>query len=766
MQTLKHTVDDAVMVPVEPVSASVFAPIAVSGFEGDSVYMQARKAAVLAHADNRRKVGDAYNAYSVVDSDGTLVRSLSPVEDELFGVVEREAWLVPLAYVHGGLPVSANSVTAGSGFNEQGVWERSSVARVVQHVPAPVVSVSGGQVFELPTGVMARRILAFIASRVVEADSVEFAIPSQPRALARLLGMPALSAGGSRRMVDMFRICLGLSTAVFDRTKDGRGDLVHAFSVAADVSDPTMGVKFSIEGNTDGFTMVRVSNEFYEYVTGGNVIAIPTSMWNNKLVRSSAVCVDVLAMVLARAASLRAGTRGSKVWVAWSHLARQFSVFTASLHRARSTYRDAVQAVRTVFMQEGADDVVSLVGKNTRKGFAGFVIHPYRSAVKTIKAKTQTVNATISTGVRGAVQRATLNESAVTGTPITIPARTPRSGNIYRAVDLALLSAQIKGATGVHLPVISDEWERIIDTVVNRYTESARLGNLKPVDNWQAYVKTSIINQPALLNTPKPVKPTRAAQGNRNTQVATTTPNNNTKPVTPAHTAADGLPEREATTIPKTENVKRKDTDLGTPSSTHVATVYPTLIKEKKNTFNLLDPEFLKKYMDADCIITLPEGSQAHYDYADALQYGAVPVNNYNDWKKGKKLPPVRIKLPSGQYIYLNNSSRYTRGDDYYCRVLLTQDYKKEIMNTIRQMRGEPAPTRAVRPTRADVTPAPTLAPATAVTRYVPATETYDGYAANYDVSPTEAVVLDDLPEPANAEEAEARAAIIRSLGL
>lgn len=762
MQTLKHTVDDAVMVPVEPVSASVFAPIAVSGFEGESVYMQARKAAVLAHANNRRKAGDAYNAYSVVDSDGTLVRSLSPVEDELFGSVEREAWLVPLAYVHGGLPVSANSVTAGSGFNEQGVWERSSVARVVQHVPAPVVSVSGGQVFELPTGVMARRILAFIASRVVEADSVEFAIPSQPRALARLLGMPALSAGGSRRMVDMFRICLGLSTAVFDRTKDGRGDLVHAFSVAADVSDPTMGIKFSIEGNTDGFTMVRVSSEFYEYVTGGNVIAIPASMWNNKLVRSSAVCVDVLAMVLARAASLRTGTRGSKVWVAWSHLARQFSVFTASLHRARSTYRDAVQAVRTVFMQEGADDVVSLVGKNTRKGFAGFVIHPYRSTVKTIKAKTQTVNATISTGVRGAVQRATLNESAVTGTPITIPARTPRSGNIYRAVDLALLSAQIKGATGVHLPVISDDWERIIDTVVNRYTESARLGNLKPVDNWQAYVKTSIINQPALLNTPKPVKPTRAAQRNRNTQVATTTPNNNTKPVTPAHTAADGLPEREATTIPKTENVKRKDTDLGTPSSAHVATVYPTLIREKKNTFNLLDPEFLKKYMDADCIITLPEGSQAHYDYADALQYGAVPVNHYNDWKKGKKLPPVRIKLPSGQYIYLNNSSRYTRGDDYYCRVLLTQDYKKEIMNTIRQMRGEPAPTRAVRPTRADVT----SAPAPAVTRYVPATEIYDGYAANYDVSPTEAVVLDDLPEPANAEEAEARAAIIRSLGL
>lgn len=763
METMKHTVDDAVMVPVEPVSASVFAPVAVSGFEGESLYMQARKTAVQAHADNRRNAGGVYSPYSVVDSDGTLNRSLSPVEDELFGSPDREAWLVPLAYVHGGLPVSARSVSAGSGFNEQGIWERSSVARVVQHVPAPVVSVSGGQIFEMPTGVMCRRILTFIASRVVETDSVEFAIPSQPRALARLLGMPALSAEGSRRLLDMFRICLGLSTAVFDRTDGARGDLTHAFSVAADVSDPTMGVQFSLEGNTTGSTRVRVSNEFYEYVTGGNVIAVPSTMWNNKLIRSSAVAVDVLAMVLARAATLRAGAKGSKVWVAWSHLARQFSVFTASVHRARTTYRDAVQAVRTVFMLEGAEDVVSLVGKNARKGFAGFVISPYRSAVKTIKAKAQAVNATISTGVRGAIQRATLNESAVSGAPITIPARLPRTGNIYRAVDINLLSAQVKGLTGVHLPVISDEWERIIDTVVNRYTESARLGNLKPVDNWQAYVKTAIANQPALLNTPKPVKPARALQGNNNAQ-ATTTPDTNNKSITAAHIATDGLPTREATTVPKTENAKRKDTDLGAPSSAHVATVYPTLIREKKSTFNLLDPEFLKKYMDADCIITLPEGSQAHYDYADALQYGAVPVNNYNDWKKGKKLPPVRIKLPSGQYIYLNNSSHYTRGDDYYCRVLLTQDYKKEIMNTIRQMRGEPAPTKTVRPAPVETTPVATPKPA--VTRYVPATETYDGYAANYDELPTEAVVLDELPEPANAEEAEARAAIIRSLGL
>ena len=131
-----QNVEDAVMVPVEPESASVFVPVqSAKTFTGDSLYLRARKDAVLAHAENKREQGSSYSPYGVVDSDGCLLPGSASVEDVLGVDVERDAWMLPLAYVHGGLPVSARSVSAGSAFNEQGVWERSSLARVVQHVP-------------------------------------------------------------------------------------------------------------------------------------------------------------------------------------------------------------------------------------------------------------------------------------------------------------------------------------------------------------------------------------------------------------------------------------------------------------------------------------------------------------------------------------------------------------------------------------------------------------------------------------------------------
>ena len=160
--------EDAVMVPVEPESASVFVPVnSAKAFTGDSLYLRARREAVLAHAENRRGQGAGYSPYSVVDSGGCLLPESVSVEDAFGMYVEREAWVMPLAYVHGGLPVSARSVSAGSAFNEQGVWERSSLARVVQHVPSPVLGLSGVEFLEMPSGVMARRDLAFISSRVL-----------------------------------------------------------------------------------------------------------------------------------------------------------------------------------------------------------------------------------------------------------------------------------------------------------------------------------------------------------------------------------------------------------------------------------------------------------------------------------------------------------------------------------------------------------------------------------------------------------------------
>ena len=810
--------EDAVMVPVEPESASVFVPVnSAKAFTGDSLYLRARREAVLAHAENRRGQGAGYSPYSVVDSDGCLLPESVSVEDAFGMYVEREAWVMPLAYVHGGLPVSARSVSAGSAFNEQGVWERSSLARVVQHVPSPVLGLSGVELLEMPSGVMARRALAFIASRVLETGAREFVVPSQPRALARVAGVPALSADGYRRFAEVFRMCLGLRTAVYDRAADGgRGELLHAFSVGADVSDSSMGIIYSLEGNDSGFAVVRVSDEFFDYVSGSNVVAIPASMWGSRVVRSSAVALDVLALVLARASAMRGSSKGGKAWVAWSHLARQFAVFSSSVHKMHSVYRNAVNAVRSLFVLEGSEDVVSLVGGKGKRGFSGFMIQAYRSALKVVRPHTVKVGDTLSKQVRGDVQRETLNESAAKGEQVLIPIRAPRKGNIYRAVDLDLLSTKMSGKLGIYLPAISEEWERIVDTVIDRYAASARNGNLKKVNSWQAYVEASIKNQPALMDTPKeastPVRPSRAIQTPKVTEDTTTTE----KAIQEPHVAADGLPRRNSEQTPKTAAAKRKDSNFGAPSPVYMS---EALVKNSTvNTFDLLDENFLKQYMNEDCIITLDVDTPEYYAYSDALQAGAVPVNNYEQWKKGVKFPPVRVKLPSGGYTYLNAGSRYTKGDEYYCRVLLTEDFSKDIKRTISNIRGNrpvthtevpvpPAPAPVVAPvaTPAPVTPvaeatpprpepekeesAPVAEPAAPKKRkicsnmpkhvaeslapwdkvdahytYVDAEETLDGYLANFNADPLEAEVIDEasLPPVANEEEAEARAAILK----
>lgn len=816
--------EDAVMVPVEPESASVFVPVqSAKTFTGDSLYLRARKDAVLAHAENKREQGSSYSPYGVVDSDGCLLPDSASVEDVLGLEVERDAWMLPLAYVHGGLPVSARSVSAGSAFNEQGVWERSSLARVVQHVPSPVLSVSGGEVLEMPSGVMARRILAFIASRVLETGSTEFVVPSQPRALARLAGVPALSAEGYRHFADTFRMCLGLRSAVFERAQEGgRAELLHAFSVAADVEDSSMGIMYSLEGNDSGFMVVRVSDEFFDYVNSGNVVAVPAGMWGSKLVRSSAVALDVLALVLARAASLRSGNnKTSKVWIAWSHLARQFAVFSSSVHKMRSVYRNAVNAVRSLLMVEGADDVVSLVGGRGRKGFAGFMVQAYRSGVKAVRPHTVKKGDTLSKAVRSAVSRETLNESAAKDEQVLIPIRAPRKGNIYRAVDLALLSTKISGAVGVYLPAISEDWERIVDTIIDRYAASARNGNMKKVNSWQAYVEASIKNQPSIMDTPKEtpvaVRPARAIQEPA-VQNGTSSQD---KPVSEPHVAADGLPRLNSDATPKTEPAKRKDSNFGAPSTVYMSEAL--LRNPAVANFDLLDEDFLKKYMDADCIITLNVDTPEHYAYSDALQAGIIPVNNYDEWKKGVKFPPVRIKLPSGGYMYPNEGSRYTRGDDYYCRVLYTEDFSKDIKRTIAETRAtrpakpkntaevpvsvpEPQPvhhdvkvveeTVTHEPARPVVNPAQekpvangsdtaprqdsltrpakreictnmpknvaaTLAPWDRVDahyKYVDAEETLDGYLANFNADPVESEVIDEASLPPVSNDEEAEA--------
>lgn len=707
--------------PVGAASASIFVPVgATEDFSETSEYARARAAAVVEYARRRNLAGGAYDTSGTAVAAGSLPNEYNHSPE----AVARESWVMPLAYVHGGLPVSAHSVRAGVGFNEYGVWERSSLARVVQHVPAPVVSVDGGVVLELPSGVMARRCLAYIASRVVEVGGREFTVPSSPRGLARAIGMPALSADGYRKVADVFRMCLGLSSVVFERAEGGsRGEVVHAFSVGADVSDRTMGVTFSVEGNREDFMMVRVSEAFCDYVMSGNVVAISAKLWEAKVVRSSAVALDVLAFVSARRAAAEQGGNGKQVWVSWAHLTRQFSVFSASVHKAHSVYRAAVKAVREAFSAAGESGVLSLVGFGRRKGFSGFVVKAAASATKVVKlSKRIKRNATTSTDAVSQVNRAKLNESAAKGEQVTVPVKAPRRGSMYRAVDLNLLSSRVSGLLGVNLPAISEEWERIIDTIVDRFHASALNGNMKKVGNWNNYVFASIKNQPSLLDTPVekmnvPRYPNSANPSRHATKSAR------------SHTDVHA----DVTT--------HLDTDFGAPSAIDVAAQAP-------HNFDLLTQK-----LDEDGICTLKFGTEEHHSYEEALRLGQVPTNTLRNWKNGTKFPPVRIQTNDGGYLYPNQGSPISRGDEYFCRVLTCNDYTKEIRQTVQSFLAARNPDQSAKKEL------PSL-PSKNNVQTVRAEGFVDGYPANFTVT-QEDVEVEGLPSVTNQEEAQARFAIL-----
>lgn len=621
--------------------------------------------------------------------------------------------MLPSVYVHGGLPVSTKSVRSGAGFNSDGTWERASVARTVRHVPSPTICVTTGEpILELPVGVFARRILAFLASCVLECGESEFMLPSQPRVLARMVGLPALSAAGYRRFADVFRMCLSLRTELYGRNQDGsKGQSLHSFTVGADVSDPSMGIRFSLEEKSSKLMKVSLSKAFCSYVLSGNVVSIPASVWGHPLVRSSAVALDVSAVIMAR---LQGVSNAGSVWVSWNHLGSQLGVFSVSWYKVVSVLRASANAVCKALVELGIGGSASVVSNRSRGKFSGILVRR--------QGKTSSVVSKPFPAVR-AEGNSVQEEHSAGGqaTEVYLPLKEARKSNIYRGVNLELLSRLANARTRIDVPVVSDIWETLIDTVMERYELSAVAGRVRQVENWTLYVLSAITREPMLLHGVfAPVKATR----------------NN------------GIVN------------KRRATDWK-PSSPSANDTRASL--EETASLNLKPSEFdlLSQVIDSDGVVTLAEGSPEHYAYIDALESGRVPINDSASWRRGVRVPPVRVKLSSGDFIYPNTGSTGDKGDKYFCAVLQRDDYVADIKSTVNRLlalrdgsSSDKVSTGATHESlKADIR----VAPWDEAGFTVPGESIVDGFSASYTADPVTDVVS-SLP-PA-ASEVEARAGI------
>lgn len=630
--------------------------------------------------------------------------------------VIRGGWdsaMLPSAYVHGGLPVSAKSVRSGFGFNSDGLWERTSLARTVRHVPSPTLCVTTGEpILELPAGVFARRILAFLASCVLECGESEFMLPSQPRVLARMVGLPALSAAGYRRFADVFRMCLSLRTELYGRNQDGsKGQSLHSFTVGADVSDPSMGIRFSLEEKSSKLMKVSLSKAFCSYVLSGNVVSIPASVWGHPLVRSSAVALDVSAVIMAR---LQGVSNAGSVWVSWKHLGSQLGVFSVSWYKIVSVLRASANAVCKALVELGIGGSASVVSNRSRGKFSGILV---RRQGKTSSVVSKPFPAVRAEGNSVQEERSAGGQA----TEVYLPLKEARKSNIYRGVNLELLSRLANARTRIDVPVVSDIWETLIDTVMERYELSAVAGRVRQVENWTLYVLSAITREPMLLHGVFAL-----VKATRNNGIVN----------------------------------KRRATDWK-PSSRSSNGARASL--EETASLNLKPSEFdlLSQVIDLDGVVTLAEGSPEHYAYIDALESGRVPINDSASWRRGVRVPPVRVKLSSGDFIYPNTGSTGDKGDKYFCAVLQRDDYVADIKSTVNRLLalrdGSSSDKVSTRATHESLKTDIRVAPWDEAGFTVPGESIVDGFTASYTADPVTDVVS-SLP-PA-ASEVEARAGI------
>lgn len=630
--------------------------------------------------------------------------------------VIRGGWdsaMLPSAYVHGGLPVSAKSVRSGFGFNSDGLWERASLARTVRHVPSPTLCVTTGEpILELPAGVFARRILAFLASCVLECGESEFMLPSQPRVLARMVGLPALSAAGYRRFADVFRMCLSLRTELYGRNQDGsKGQSLHSFTVGADVSDPSMGIRFSLEEKSSKLMKVSLSKAFCSYVLSGNVVSIPASVWGHPLVRTSAVALDVSAVIMAR---LQGVSNAGSVWVSWKHLGSQLGVFSVSWYKIVSVLRASANAVCKALVELGIGGSASVVSNRSRGKFSGILV---RRQGKTSSVVSKPFPAVRAEGNSVQEERSAGGQA----TEVYLPLKEARKSNIYRGVNLELLSRLANARTRIDVPVVSDIWETLIDTVMERYELSAVAGRVRQVENWTLYVLSAITREPMLLHGVFAL-----VKATRNNGIVN----------------------------------KRRATDWK-PSSRSSNGARASL--EETASLNLKPSEFdlLSQVIDLDGVVTLAEGSPEHYAYIDALESGRVPINDSASWRRGVRVPPVRVKLSSGDFIYPNTGSTGDKGDKYFCAVLQRDDYVADIKSTVNRLLalrdGSSSDKVSTRATHESLKTDIRVAPWDEAGFTVPGESIVDGFTASYTADPVTDVVS-SLP-PA-ASEVEARAGI------
>lgn len=349
-------------------------------------------------------------------------------------------------------------------------WTRQNGPVSLNLTAGTYIDGSGNPQLHLPFGRYARILLMWLTTSALKHQSRSFPLPTSARELLTELNITWGSAR-ARDIITQLRALLATQCVVTHHEK--RGDNFVDISEERFTIGTRARLHFSTDENFGDFdpstlSHVELSEQFYNYLVAGNFAPVLLTRWRQLIEENTSPLAADLFLWLA----LRAPQISKDTYISWANLQTQVgSLVTPGRERDfAETVTRALGKVHEIYPEMQ----FTISGAGNRSGFRGVVLHPSPDAdLLSLNPQLQ---------YEAIAQAQTAAEQAGLVAP----------SQVYREVNLQQLRGELvhKGLTAAE-HITDKALCSVIDVVIGR----AKISPVYP----QAYVRSSIINDPSLL---------------------------------------------------------------------------------------------------------------------------------------------------------------------------------------------------------------------------------------------------------------------------
>lgn len=386
----------------------------------------------------------------------------------------------PIAFISCALPYRDPRKRAEIAPAESFSWTRQNGSVSLNLTAGTYIDGAGRAQLHLPYGRYARILLMWLTTSAIKHQSRSFPLPTSARSLLTELGID-WSRSQARDIITQLRALLATQCVVTHHDQRGNG------FVSISEERFTIGTRarlhFSTDENFGDFdpstpSHVELSEQFYSYLTAGNIAPVLLSRWRALIEHSnSPMAADLFLWLAFRAPQISHDTR-----ISWANLQSQLGSFTGRERNFAAAVTRALDKVSEVYPEMR----FSVMGEGAHRGFKGVILHPSPDADL------------LGLNPRLQHQELAKAQAAAERAGLSAPATGHRDDVNLNQLRAELVHGGLKAAESA-----SDELlKAAVDVVLNR----AKSTPAHP----QAFVRVSIAKEPELL-TGTPATPAMSA---------------------------------------------------------------------------------------------------------------------------------------------------------------------------------------------------------------------------------------------------------------